>query len=40
MFPWVEEMYGDPIDDVFLGLFGALLAVLAYETAAMFLRQD
>jgi hypothetical protein len=37
IFPDTEAMFGDLID-VFFGLWGAFLVVIAYETAAMSLR--
>jgi hypothetical protein len=40
VFPWVEDMYGDPMADVFFGLLGAFFAVIAYEIVAMFFRRD
>jgi xanthosine utilization system XapX-like protein len=38
VFPWVEDIYGDPIADIFFGLMGAFFALIAYEIVAMFLR--
>jgi hypothetical protein len=37
-FPGFEAGVGDPYDDIFLGLGGALFGALAYEIAAPFLR--
>jgi hypothetical protein len=39
IFPEAEAMFRDLID-VFFGLWGAFLAVIAYETAAMSLRPN
>jgi hypothetical protein len=38
-FPGFEAGVGDPYDDIFLGLGGALLGALAYEAVAPFLRR-
>jgi hypothetical protein len=37
-FPEIEAMFGEPIDDIFFGLLGALFAGVVYEIVATFLR--
>jgi hypothetical protein len=40
VFPEIETVLTNPVDDIFLGILGALFAAIAYETVAMFRRSD
>jgi hypothetical protein len=40
LFPDLQALVGDPVTDVFLGLTGMILAAVAYEAVAAFLRSE